>query len=105
MVIGRFVRILKKSPSNTFEPNAYIGVSPTVKHDQPKPEHRRIRRPPNNDADNQRIRDGRIRPSRLPTRDILQESEVKPMWDDDIDWDDDTPAVREPDWQDEVEWE
>lgn len=104
MVIGRFLRILKKSPSNTFEENLNIGDAPTVKHDEPKPEHRRIRRPPIEHADNQRILDGRIRPSRRPTRDILPKSEVKSMWDD-IDWDDDTPAVREPDWQDEVEWE
>lgn len=109
MVIGRFLRRLLKSPSNTFEDNPYIGDAPTVKHEQPNGlEHQRKerrRQEHRQDLENQRILHGRIRLARRQHRVLFQKTEVKPMWDDDIDWDDDTPAVREPDWQDEVEWE
>ena len=118
VVIGRFLKRLRKSPSNTFEDNAYIGVSPTVKHEQRHEHHRQERRRQeyqheeiHGENENQSDLHGRIRLARRQHRLIHEQASshrdkrVRPMWDDDIDWDDDTPAVREPDWQDEVEWE
>ena len=115
MVIGRFVKRLRKSPSNTFEKNPYIGDAPTVKHGEPKHRHEHDRQEGRRQEhqhqevlrkiENQRILHGRIRLARQQHRVLHEQTKVKPKWDDDIDWDDDTPTVREPDWQDEVEWE
>ena len=101
-LLFHYIGKLLKSPSNTFEPNAYIGDAPTVKHEQ---RHEHDRQEVLRKIENQRILHGRIRLARRQHRLLHEQTKVKPMWDDDIDWDDDTPAVREPDWQDEVEWE
>ena len=111
VVIGRFLKRLRKSPSNTFEDNAYIGVSPTVKHERHSDNRQERKRQEHQHQEvlrkieNQRILHGRIRLARQQHRVLHEQTKVNPMWDDDIDWDDDTPTVRERDWQDEVEWE
>ena len=110
MVIGRFLRTLKKSQSNTFEPNAYIGEPPTVKHEQRHEHHRQERRRQEIHGENENQSDlhGRIRLARRQHRLIHEQASsyrdrrVRDMWDD-IQWNDDEP-VKPDDWQDDVEW-
>jgi hypothetical protein len=108
----RFVRIFKKSPSNSFEEKTYIGEPPTVKHEQPKRhEHDRQERRRQEHQhqevlrkiENQRILHGRIRLARRQHRVLHEQTKVIPMWDD-IEWDNGTPVERETNWQDDVEW-
>ena len=119
MVIGRFLRRFKKSQSNTFEPNAYIGESPTVKHgeQQHRHEHHRQegrRQEPQHTQvhgtlENQSDLHGRIRLARRQHRFLHEQASsyrdrrVIPMWDE-VDWNE--KATPKPDaWQDDVEWE
>lgn len=100
-LIGHLLKKLKRYQSNTFEPNAYIGESPTVKHGEPKPNPTLCRT-----NHNQPDLHGRIRLARRQNRVIHEQAKldgVIPMWDE-VDWNE--KATPKPDaWQEEVEWE
>ena len=98
-VIRRLLRLKK----NNFEDNAYIGKSPTVKHEQHsdnRPRQEPQRTQVHRTIENQPDIHGCIRLAVRQNR--ILHGKVKQVWDD-VDWS--SKTTPKPDtWQDEVDW-